>query len=228
VTGAATALTAPGVEIVSTGSRAAGATSGYVGSNGTSDATAIVSGAAALIRAKFPSLKAPDVINRLIRTADDAGPPGRDSGYGFGELDITRALTANVPSVSSNPLGNPAAPSQGVPSSGGDETEAAAAPVGRILAIAGIVVCLLVVALIVVIIAVVSSRSRRRKAAAVAAQGQPGYPPPYPPQQQGYPPPAQGYPPPANPYQGYPQQGGYPPQPGYPPQQGYPQDPNRR
>jgi subtilisin family serine protease len=224
VTGAQMAISAPGTEIVSTGSRAAGATSGYVGSNGTSDATAIVSGAVALIRSKFPSLKAPDVINRLIRTSTDEGPAGRDPSYGFGELNLQKALTANVPSVSANPLGVPSAQAQPQPS-GESETTSSSSSLGPILAIAGIVFCLLVVALIVVIV-VVTSRSRRRKAA-VAAQ-RPGYPPQgYPPQ--GYPP--QGYPPQGYPPQGYPPQAPPPasyPQQGYPQQPPYPPDPNRR
>jgi subtilisin family serine protease len=75
-------------------------------SKGTSDATAIVSGAAALVRARFPELSAPEVIRRLTSTADDAGPPGRDVEYGYGILNIVRALTEELP-----PPENTAAPS---------------------------------------------------------------------------------------------------------------------
>ncbi|MBX6723884.1 MAG: S8 family serine peptidase, partial [Dactylosporangium sp.] len=57
---------------------------GYSVGTGTSDATAIVSGVVALIRSKYPDLDAANVINRLITTADDKGPPGRDQQYGFG------------------------------------------------------------------------------------------------------------------------------------------------
>jgi membrane-anchored mycosin MYCP len=74
---------------------------------GTSASAPLVAGAAALIRARFPQLKAPDVIQRLIRTADDAGPPGRDEQYGFGRLNLVRALTADVPAATANPLGEP-------------------------------------------------------------------------------------------------------------------------
>ncbi len=98
------ALSAPGVNMVSTGSVAAGHASGFVIGNGTSDATAIVSGTAALIRAKYPTMKAPDVINRLITTAKDLGPAGRDSSYGYGEIQPEQALTADVPHVDRNPL----------------------------------------------------------------------------------------------------------------------------
>ncbi len=76
----------------------------HLASNGTSNATAVVSGAAALIRAKYPQLPAKDVIQRLISTADDAGPPGRDPDYGFGRLNLVKALTVEVPAATANPL----------------------------------------------------------------------------------------------------------------------------
>jgi subtilisin family serine protease len=64
---------------------------------GTSDATALVAGAAALVRAKFPQLSAVEVVHRLTATADDRGPPGRDDTYGYGIVDVVKALTADVP-----------------------------------------------------------------------------------------------------------------------------------
>jgi subtilisin family serine protease len=66
-------------------------------STGTSNSTALVAGAAALVRARYPSLSARDVINRLTSTAIDKGPHGRDSETGFGLVNIPAALTANVP-----------------------------------------------------------------------------------------------------------------------------------
>src|SRR6185437_13513549 len=81
--------------------------SGYALGSGTSFATAIVSGVVALIRAKFPQLNAPNVINRLIRTAKDNGDPGRDKYFGFGTIRPLDALTADVPMVTENPLGAP-------------------------------------------------------------------------------------------------------------------------
>lgn len=83
---------------------------GYSIGTGTSDATAIVSGVVALIRARYPDMDAANVINRLISTADDKGPPGRDTGYGFGVVNPVRALTADVPPVATNPLLARAAP----------------------------------------------------------------------------------------------------------------------
>ncbi len=81
--------------------------SGYLIGDGTSASSALVSGVAALVRAHFPKLNAANVINRLIRTADDKGPKGRDDQYGFGVVDPVRALTATVAPVTSNPLGDP-------------------------------------------------------------------------------------------------------------------------
>ena len=71
---------------------------------GTSNSAAVVSGVAALLRARFPDLDAANVVNRLIRTAVDAGPPGRDDHFGFGVVDPVAALTADVAPVTANPL----------------------------------------------------------------------------------------------------------------------------
>jgi subtilisin family serine protease len=65
-------------------------------SNGSSNSTALVAGAAALIRSKYPDLSAPDVVHRLTATATDKGPPGRDDQYGYGVLNLVAALTADV------------------------------------------------------------------------------------------------------------------------------------
>jgi type VII secretion-associated serine protease mycosin len=61
---------------------------------GTSVSTAIVSGAAALIRAKYPELSAAQVVEVLESTAIDKGTAGRDDAYGFGEIDLVGALSA--------------------------------------------------------------------------------------------------------------------------------------
>ncbi|WP_079101960.1 type VII secretion-associated serine protease mycosin [Carbonactinospora thermoautotrophica] len=64
--------------------------------DGTSSATAYVSATVALIRAKYPELSANQVIHRLIKTADDCGPPGRDDYCGYGMINPVRALTEDV------------------------------------------------------------------------------------------------------------------------------------
>ena len=63
---------------------------------GTSFSAAIVSGVAALVRAKFPQLSAYQVINRLTRTAR-APARGVDNQIGYGVVDPVAALTWDVP-----------------------------------------------------------------------------------------------------------------------------------
>ncbi|WP_433533380.1 type VII secretion-associated serine protease mycosin [Micromonospora sp. CA-263727] len=92
VRGAEVDVVAPAVEIYSTNSDG-----GYRSGTGTSGAAAIVAGAVALIRAKYPYLPADEVVHRLTATAVDKGPPGRDDQYGYGVIDLVAALTADVP-----------------------------------------------------------------------------------------------------------------------------------
>jgi type VII secretion-associated serine protease mycosin len=100
-TGKEIVIAAPGVDIQSTGRNGQ-----YRRASGTSSATAIVSGAVALIRSRYPDLSAKEVVHRLTSTAVDKGAPGRDEEYGYGVLDIVAALTADVP-----PLAGDATPS---------------------------------------------------------------------------------------------------------------------
>ncbi|WP_447004923.1 S8 family serine peptidase [Saccharothrix isguenensis] len=93
VSGPEVVLAAPGVDVpTSRGDR-----------SGTSYAAAIVSGTAALARARYPDLTAPEVFRLLTNTAKDVGPMGRDPQYGFGIVDPARALAAAPPK--SNALG---------------------------------------------------------------------------------------------------------------------------
>lgn len=78
---------------------------GYAEWAGTSGATPIVSGVAALIRSKWPEMTASQVINRIVTTAKDAGAPGKDPIYGFGVLNAEAALKDDVPEAKVNPLG---------------------------------------------------------------------------------------------------------------------------
>ena len=79
---------------------------GYAEWAGTSGATPIVAGVAALIRSKWPDMSASQVINRIVSTAKDAGAPGKDPLYGFGVLNAEAALKADVPEAAGNPLGS--------------------------------------------------------------------------------------------------------------------------
>jgi len=78
---------------------------GYAEWAGTSGATPIVAGVAALIRSKWPDMTASQVINRIVSTAKDAGAPGKDPLYGYGVLNAEAALKADVPETTVNPLG---------------------------------------------------------------------------------------------------------------------------
>ena len=73
---------------------------------GTSGATPIVAGVVALVRAAHPDLDAANVINRIVATARPAGEPGPDPIYGFGILDAAAAVSATVPLVDTNPMGD--------------------------------------------------------------------------------------------------------------------------
>jgi serine protease len=107
ITGKETVITAPATQLV--GARAGG---GYWRVQGTSFAAPMVSGTAALIRSRWPTMPAGEVINRIIKTAKDRGSPGRDDTFGYGLVNPTGALTADVPAVYDNPLDT--APSPGI------------------------------------------------------------------------------------------------------------------
>jgi len=154
-------LVAPGTDIVSTFNRGTdGKPGGYnVPATGTSFAAPIVAGAAALVWSKYPRLTAAGVLNRLIRTADDLGPPGRDDQTGFGELNVVRALTADVPDVTANPLGTPApVDGEGLPPVDNDGSEELA----HALALVGLAALVVVAAGLVVFLVIRARRARAR------------------------------------------------------------------
>jgi len=102
-------IAAPGMDIVGLSPRDDGLINAIDGPDnsllvpaGTSFSTAIVSGVAALVRARYPQLSAYQVINRLIRTAR---PPARgvDNQVGYGVVDPIAALTWDVPDGPAKP-----------------------------------------------------------------------------------------------------------------------------
>ncbi|HEX6681793.1 MAG TPA: S8 family serine peptidase [Candidatus Limnocylindrales bacterium] len=119
----------------------------YNVAQGTSNATAITAGAVALIRARYPQLKAPEVVRRLTATATDKGAPGRDQEYGFGVLNLVAALTADLPA---DPGSTPSTPDRPI------------FPLW-ILLIAGGLLAIAAVTAVVIIAVVISSRSRSRR-----------------------------------------------------------------
>lgn len=78
---------------------------GYVQWAGTSGAAPLVSGAVALVRAAHPQLSAADVINRIVKTARPVGTVPSPI-YGYGLLNAAAAVTADVPHVTANPMGD--------------------------------------------------------------------------------------------------------------------------
>lgn len=162
--GSGVVLAAPGVKIV----RADPSRSnGYAQANGTSDATAFVSAAAALVRAKYPDLTAGQVINRLTKSAtflDHDVKKAPDEKYGYGIIRPYKALTMDIPKGSKQgPLAQ-AAPSTSTNSgvaSDDDSTNQTAkkkkkSSSGNVLLIAGIAGAVVVIGILVVVL-----RSRR-------------------------------------------------------------------
>ncbi|WP_433116139.1 type VII secretion-associated serine protease mycosin [Micromonospora sp. CA-246542] len=105
ITGRATVLTAPATGLV--GARP---TDGYWRVQGTSFAAPLVAATAALVRSRYPDMPAGQVVNRLVVTARDIGPTGRDDRFGYGVVDPVAALTADVPRVAANPLDDQTSP----------------------------------------------------------------------------------------------------------------------
>lgn len=198
-------LAAPGAEIL-----AADMTRSqqYALSNGTSDATAYVSAAAALVRSKYPDLTAGQVVNRLIKSATFAhhkGLKAPDEEYGYGIVRPYSALTMDIPAGSKeNPLGKLTVSTPA--SSGASKAEdSAGQSSGSLLVLIGGIGAVVVIG----VIALVVILSRRNGGSGPGPGG--GMPAPG----MGYPPqPPTGYQPYPNttPHQGYPTTPGQAPQ----------------
>ncbi|MFJ9105377.1 type VII secretion-associated serine protease mycosin [Streptomyces sp. NPDC102405] len=193
--------------------------------DGTSDATAFVSAAAALLRSKFPNLTAGQVANRLVKTATLPDPTKGlslpDEKYGYGEIRPLAALTEKIPAgAKDGPLAVPGWESPSAAASAGASDTVSAAEKENadqkqmLFSVVLGVVALVVVGLIVLLIVKLSRRNKKNN------NDGPGGPAPY--QQYGQ----QPFPPQQNPYQQsvQPQQNPYqqqptPPDSQWPPQQ---------
>jgi membrane-anchored mycosin MYCP len=102
-------IAAPGTDVIGLSPRDDGLINAIDGPDntllipaGTSFSAAIVSGVAALVRAKYPQLSAYQIINRLERTAR-APSRGVDNQVGYGLIDPVAALTWDVPEGPAKP-----------------------------------------------------------------------------------------------------------------------------
>jgi subtilisin family serine protease len=72
--------------------------------DGSSAAAALTSGAIALVWSKYPQLTNRQVVARVLATARDLGPPGKDDLYGYGGIRPYQAITTEVPTNAPNPI----------------------------------------------------------------------------------------------------------------------------
>ncbi len=85
---AAVEISAPGVDVLST--QIGG---GYIPFSGTSMATPHVAGVAAMIATRDPAGGPAAWRAKLRASVDDLGPPGRDPRFGFGRVNLAKAVT---------------------------------------------------------------------------------------------------------------------------------------
>jgi subtilisin family serine protease len=187
-------LTAPGVNVASLGRIAGQAYSG----DGTSQATALASAAAALVWSKSPKLTAKQVLARLIATTDHHSTTASTS-YGYGIVNPYRAITQAVPASAPDPVYTNAAPfmartalSDVVPIGKPPAPATHTAPEGTVTiasapsqygpqVLHGLLIAGLGLLLFVVLVLGGVRNSRRRRAAAAEAQAALYTPPPPPP-----------------------------------------------
>jgi membrane-anchored mycosin MYCP len=149
-------IAAPGENIVSVSNRDDGGLANglpnqrqqLVPLNGTDYAAGYVSGAAALVRSKYPELNATQVMQRITATAHN-GARAPSNVVGAGTLDPVAALTWQLPAST-----NPGAP---VKQLAPPPEPAPKSPTPRIVAFAG------TAALILAVVAAAAIAARRRK-----------------------------------------------------------------
>ena len=89
---------------------------------GTSFAAPYVAGLAALLRAKYPTMSAREIMYRIEATAQHpSGPGGRNTQVGYGLIDPVAALTALIPGQNGVPEAKTTAIKAQIPNSGADD-----------------------------------------------------------------------------------------------------------
>lgn len=89
---------------------------------GTSMATPHVAGALAVLRSTGRTPQ--QAVDRLLATADDLGPPGRDAEFGVGRIDLGRAVGAAPGNSTTSTTGGPATTAPVTSTSGAPATSA--------------------------------------------------------------------------------------------------------
>jgi type VII secretion-associated serine protease mycosin len=158
------ALPAEQVDIAAPGEEIMQALPGnsYRAGTGSSNSTALVSGALALVKAEYPNLNGYEMFQRLLETTRDEGEPGHDLHYGWGALDIRQALTGEPDGRGTRPTG-PAAGDYGLEPWQADPREREDGILVFVWAVI-IAVLLLLVGGIVGTVLLLRGRARRRQA----------------------------------------------------------------
>ncbi|MFL5931741.1 MAG: S8 family serine peptidase [Gaiellaceae bacterium] len=104
-------LSAPGIDITST-ALAPGPVEAYAKGAGTSFASPIVAGVAALVRAQHPDWAQVDVVKQVLR-GWDRGPRGLDPFYGLGLVDAAAATGSAQQAPAAQPAGDANEPNGG-------------------------------------------------------------------------------------------------------------------
>jgi len=109
--GSFVSLSAPGSYIYTTNS-----SGGYSAWNGTSFASPVAAGVAALMMSANPSLDPSKIESLLYSTAVDLGTPGRDIYFGYGRVNADAAVTAAINATATTPAKDTTAPAVAIAS----------------------------------------------------------------------------------------------------------------
>jgi type VII secretion-associated serine protease mycosin len=168
------AVAAPGTDI-----EALGASGLYFNGQGTSASAAFVSGEAALIRSRYPSMPWYQVVQRIINTSLPKGGTIPNSSFGYGIVRVDRAVNVTkypVPASAPDPvydayqqwLSSPQGQQYAHPGQPRPKRSAAAVTgtsSGGGIGVLAVVIALLIVVVIAVAVFVVAARRRGRRPA---------------------------------------------------------------